>query len=125
MTLREKILFHQVHPAKLATDVLSAVISLYFFWQHQLVIALLAHFVPPPVASAMVTRFADLEPYKSSRLGAYLIRYMTPVAQAARLIGDLITIIAAWFHSPIGIAAGLILVLAAWSYGLLPLRRSY
>jgi hypothetical protein len=125
MTLREKILFHQVHPAKLATDVLSAVISLYFFWQHQLVIALLAHFVPPPVASAMVTRFADLKPYKSSRLGAYLIRYMTPVAQATRLIGDLITIIAAWFHSPIGIAAGLILVLAAWSYGLLPLRRSY
>jgi hypothetical protein len=47
---------------------------------------------------------------------------MTPVAQATRLIGDLITIIAAWFHSPIGIAAGLILVLAAWSYGLLPLR---
>ena len=125
MTLREEILFHQVHPAKLATDVLSAVISLYFFWQHQLVIALLTHFVPPPVASAMVIRFADLEPYKSSRLGAYLTRYMTPIAQATRLIGDLITIIAAWFHSPIGIAAGLILVLAAWSYGLLPLRRAY
>jgi hypothetical protein len=71
MTLREKFLFHQVHPAKLATDVLSAVISLYFFWQHQLVIALLTHFVPPPVASAMVIRFADLEPYKSSLLGAY------------------------------------------------------
>src|SRR5260370_14817709 len=124
MHLREKFLFHQVHPAKLATDVLSAVISLYFFWQHQLVIALLTHFVPPPVASTMVIRFADLEPYKSSRLGAYLIRYMTPVAQATRLIGDLITIIAAWFHSPIWIAAGLILVLSAWSYRLLPLRRA-
>ena len=74
MTLREKILFHQMHPAKLATDVLSAVVSLYFFWQHQLFIALLTHFVPPPVASTMVIRFADLEPYKSSRLGAYLIR---------------------------------------------------
>jgi hypothetical protein len=98
MTLREKILFHQVHPAKLATDVGFAVISLYFFWQHQLVIALLTHFVPPPLASALVIRLA-------------------------RLIGDVITIIAAWFHSPIGIAAGLMVVLAAWSYGLLPLRR--
>jgi hypothetical protein len=36
MILRSKILFHQVHPAKLATDASIAVISLYFFWQHQL-----------------------------------------------------------------------------------------
>jgi len=40
------------------------------------------------------------------------------------LHGDHGVVIAAWFHSPIGIAAGLILVLAAWSYGLLPLRRA-
>jgi hypothetical protein len=33
-------------------------------------------------------------------------------------------IVAAWFHSPIGIAAGLIIVLAAWSYGLLPPKRA-
>jgi hypothetical protein len=59
-----------------------------------------------------------------TRLVAYLIRYMTPIAQATRPIGDLITISAAWFHSLIGIAADLILVLAAWSYGLLPLRRA-
>ena len=40
MTLKEKILFHQVHPAKLATDAISAVISLYFFWQHALTLGL-------------------------------------------------------------------------------------
>jgi hypothetical protein len=38
VTLKEKILFHQVHPAKLATDIAAAVVSLYFLWQHQLVI---------------------------------------------------------------------------------------
>lgn len=124
MILREKILFHQVHPAKLATDVGCAVISLYFFWQHQLAVALLTHFIPPPVASAVVIRFANLEPIKQSRLGRYLSRDMTPAAQATRLAGDLIMIGAAWLQSPAGIAAGLLLVLSAWGYGLLPIRRA-
>jgi len=122
MTLNEKILFHQVHPAKLATDILSAVVSLYFFWQHELMLGLLTHFAPPPVASAAVMRLADLEPYKNSRLGFYLARYMTPTAQAARLAGDLITVVAAWYRFPLGIAGGLALILVAWSYGLV-LRR--
>ena len=80
MTLKEKVLFHQIHPAKLATDIAAAVISLYFLWQHDLVIGLLTHFTPPPIASAAVIRFADLDSYKTSRLSAYLARYMTPTA---------------------------------------------
>src|SRR5260370_13782299 len=99
MTLREKILFHQVHPAKLATDVLSAVVSLYFFWQHQLFIPLLTHFVPPPGASTMIIRFADLVLYKRSRLGPLLICHLTPGSQAMLLICHLITIIAPSIHS--------------------------
>jgi hypothetical protein len=123
MTLREKILFHQVHPAKLATDAVSAVVSLYFFWQHALIIGLLTHLVPPPVGSAIVMACVDLEPYKRSRLGAYLVRYMRPGAQAARLVGDLIMVVAAWFRAPGGIVVGLLIVLAAWSYGLASFRR--
>jgi hypothetical protein len=119
MTIKEKILYHQVHPAKLAADIAAAVVSLYFFWQHDLVIGLLTHLLPPPIASFAVIRLANLEHYKNSRLGAYLLRYMTPIAQATRLIGDIITVFAAWFHSPIGIAAGLVIILAAWTYGLL------
>jgi hypothetical protein len=38
MKLKEKNLFHQVHPIKLATDIGAAVISLYFFWKHELVV---------------------------------------------------------------------------------------
>jgi hypothetical protein len=123
MTLKDKILFHQIHPAKLATDIAAAVISLYFLWQHQLAIGLATHFVPPPIGSAAVIRFAELEPYKSSGLGAYLGRYMTPTAQATRLAGDLVTVVAAWFQSPAGIVLGFAIVLAAWTYGLL-FRRS-
>jgi hypothetical protein len=118
MTLKEKILFHQVHPAKLATDSIAAIISLYFFWQQELIIGLVTHFTPPPIASGAVIHFANLGPYKNSRLGAYLVRYMTPTAQTLRLAGDLITVFAAWYHSPLGIVAGLVLILAAWAYGL-------
>jgi len=119
VTLKEKILFHQVHPAKLATDIAAAVVSLYFLWQHQLVIGLLAHFIPPPIGSVAVICFADLEPYRSSRLGTYLARYMTPTAQASRFAGDLVTVVAAWYQSPIGIMFGLATIFAAWTYGLL------
>jgi hypothetical protein len=122
MTLKEKILFHQVHPAKLATDIIAAIISLYFFWQQELTVGLVTHFIPPLIASSVVMHFANLEPYKNARLGAYLVCYMTPTAQAVRLAGDLITVFAAWYHSNLGIAGGLVLILAAWSYGLL-LRR--
>jgi hypothetical protein len=124
MTLREKILFHQVHPVKLATDVASAFVSLYFLWQHALIVGLLAHLLPPPVGSAIVMACVDLEPYKNSRLGAYLVRHMRPGAQAARLIGDLIMVVAAWFRAPGGIAAGLLIIVAAWSHGLIWFRRN-
>jgi hypothetical protein len=122
MTLSEKILFHQVHPLKLATDIGAAIASFYFLWQHQLAIGLLTHFIPPPIGSAAVIGFAELESYKHSSLGAYLVRYMTPAAQAARLAGDLITVVAAWYQSPGGLILGLAIITAAWTYGLLPLR---
>ena len=123
MTLKEKLLFHQVHPAKLATDIGAAIVSLYLLWQHQLVIGLLTHFIPPPIGSAAVIRFADLDSYKNTRLGAYLLRYMTPIAQAARLAGDLITVGAAWYQSFAGILFGLAVIAAAWSYGWVLRRR--
>jgi hypothetical protein len=123
MTIHEKILFHQVHPAKLATDILAAAVSLYLLWRHELVIGLLTHFIPPPISSFFVMRCVNLEPYKNSALGKYLVRYMTPTAQATRLAGDLICVGAAWLHSIPGVAAGLVLVLCAWLYGLPAYRR--
>jgi hypothetical protein len=43
---------------------------------------------------------------------------MTPTAQGTRLAGDLITVVAAWYQSPVGILTGLGIIFAAWTYGL-------
>jgi hypothetical protein len=48
---------------------------------------------------------------------------MTPAVQAARLLGDFITVFGAWFHSPLTIAGGLLIIAGGWSYGLALDRR--
>jgi hypothetical protein len=47
LTLRERFLVHQVHPAKLATDIGASAVSTVLFWQHRLVLGLLVFAVPP------------------------------------------------------------------------------
>lgn len=121
MTLSEKALYHQIHPAKLAADIGASLVSLYFFWQHALVLGLVAHFAPPVVASALMVTFGDFEAQKRSRLGRYIAWHMTRAIEAVRLAGDIVTIVGAWLQSPLLIAAGLVIVLAAWASG--PLRR--
>jgi len=69
-------------------------------------------------------RFANLERRKNLRMGTYLMRYMTLTAQATRIIGKLVTVFAAWIHSARGIGAGLLIVIAAWSYALLLRARN-
>ncbi len=78
-------------PAKLATDLAASAISLYFFWQHQLVIALALHFVPALIASGLVIRYAALERYRDSAFGRYLARHMTRLIEGVRLFGDIVT----------------------------------
>jgi len=117
MTLREKALYHQIHPAKLASDIMAEPISLYFFWRHDLALGLATHFLPPIIASALVMRFADLDPLKASPLGRYVGRHMTRTVEAARLAGDLVMVAGAWLRSPWLIALGLAIVAAAWLSG--------
>ena len=74
MALKQNILYHQVHPAKLATDAASAFVSLYLSWEHELVLALLIHIVPPIAASAALLAFRnDFEDIKRSPPGGYRI----------------------------------------------------
>ena len=90
MTSRERVLYHQIHPAKLSTDVIAAVISLYCFWQHWLWMALILHFLPPIVASALVIQWADLDRQRRSAFGVYVKRMMTRTVEAVRLGGDIV-----------------------------------
>ena len=117
MTLKEKILYHQIHPLKLATDIGCEPVSLYFFWQHDLVLGLATHFVPPIAASLILICCANFEAIKSSKAGAYLRRHMTRTIEGIRLAGDIVMVFGAWFHRPSLIVAGFAVVVIAWCSG--------
>jgi hypothetical protein len=102
VNLSEKVLYHQVHPAKLAADIGAAAVSLYFFWEHQLWLGLITHFAPPVIASALLLRYARLDGYAASPIGLYLKRYMTRAMEATRFAGDLAMVAGAWLHSAVG-----------------------
>ena len=123
MTLKERALYNQIHPLKLSTDILAAAVSLYFFWLHQLLPALVLHFVPPLIASALLIRYADLEPLKQSAFGRYVGRNMTRTVEGVRLFGDLVMILGAWLHDVMLLSAGLLVIVGAWCSGLLPSKR--
>src|SRR5215212_4431890 len=61
MDLNEKVLYHQIHPAKLAADVSGSLLSTYLMWRRRFAWAMLAAFVPAVLASVLVIRYADLE----------------------------------------------------------------
>src|SRR5215471_11910080 len=101
LPFKEKVLYHQIHPLKLATDILASCVSLYFFWQHRLAVALVVHFLPPVVASIVLIRYARLDAYAGATLGRYIKRFMTRPVEALRLCGDVVMILGAWYHRPL------------------------
>jgi len=95
----EKALYHQIHPAKLGTDIASAVVSLYLLWNHQLVLGLIAGYVPSK--------------YKQSAFGKYVKTYMNRNMQAVWLVGDTLSKIAACFNTlPVVVISMLMILLA-------------
>jgi hypothetical protein len=117
MNFADKSLYHQIHPAKLTTDIATEFVSLYILWRHDLVAGLVSHFLPPILASALVMAFADLEKQKRSRFGKYVGGMMTKPIQGARLLGDIIMVFGAWYHSLLAVVVGLLVVAAAWLSG--------
>jgi len=69
MDFNEKVLYHQIHPAKLAADVSGSIVSTYLMWHRRLAWAMFAAFVPAVLASVLVIRYADLDRRKHSRFG--------------------------------------------------------
>lgn len=118
MTPREKFLYHQIHPFKLAADIGCEPVSLYFLWQHNFLLGLATHYIPPIAATLLLIRYGDLEAYKSSKAGAFLRRHMTRTIEGVRFAGDIVMMLGAWFHRPSLIALGVAVVLLAWGSGL-------
>jgi hypothetical protein len=114
---REKILYHQIHPLKLLTDFAVGFAALPLLWRHRLRAALVVMFVPAILASILIIRYVDLEPYKRSAFGRYVERYMTREMQAVRSAGYLIMSLGAWYRRPWLIPVGLLVVMFGWLRG--------
>ena len=119
---RNTYLLHQVHPAKLATDISADVVSTWLMWQRRPRAALLLAHAAAALASATVTR-CDLSPLQTTRRGRYVLSHMPPSAQALRYLGQVLAWYAAYRHRPAGVALGHVLIAAGWSHGLLPRVR--
>ncbi len=119
MDLRERILYHQIHPLKLSADVVSGMAALFLLWSHDLTLGLLVAFLPPIAASGLVLRYADLERHRRSSFGRYMQRYMTGSTQGVRLVGNAVMMVGAWYHMAWALVLGLVLVLLAWLRGIL------
>lgn len=114
-SIRARVLYHQIHPVKLATDVVTGVIALRMLWQHRLTLALIVMFVPPIVVSTLLVargRFGHLvDTYAGQRM-----HRMTNLAMAMRLFGMLITSIAAWRAEPTLLVVGAALIAGVWAW---------
>ena len=104
MTLREKLLYHHAHPAKLVVDAIAAVVAAVLLWQHHWIRAAAVGLVMPAIASACVLWFADLKTVKELRWGRVVVR----IAWIVVLWGG------AWSRSPIVCLAGLVVIALTW-----------
>lgn len=122
MDMKEKVLYHQIHPAKLLTDWGTMAVALSLLWQHRWRLALIVAFVPSIIASYTLIRYADLEPYKQSRFGAYIAGSMTRTMEGIRFLGAAVMMVGAWRRRGWMLPAGLLIILAGWMRGILRLR---
>ena len=118
MNYQEKELYHEIYPLKLFTDWTAGLIALYVLWQHQIVLGPVVAFVPPIPASFLIIRTANLERIKQSSFGCYVRRYMSNSVRLIRLTGNVIMMIGAWYHLLYLVPIGLIVIVLAWSGGL-------
>jgi hypothetical protein len=113
-------LLHQVHPAKLATDISAELVSGVLLWRQQPAWGLAVPFLPPIVASAVVLHWVDVEALRNHPAGRYVLVHMPPAAEVVRLAGDAMMAYGAWRRRPAVVAAGIVMVGLGWSRGLLP-----
>jgi len=117
VNVREKALYHQIHPIKLFTDVSTSLFSLYFLWVNNLAYGLAIGIIPSVAVSAVLLRFADLKKYRASGFGNYVGRYMTNNMQMVRAFGQVIVWFGAWYHAVPLVLLGFLIILFGWIRG--------
>jgi hypothetical protein len=119
MDFQEKVLYHQIHPAKLFTDISTALLSLYLLWKHRIGVALLVMFGPSVCVTLALIRWADLEHYRRSRFGGYIRQYMTRPIEVLRFVGLALMAIGAWLHKLWLLPLGALVIVLGWLRGVL------
>ena len=118
-----RLTVHQVHPAKLATDISAAVVSSVLLWRGRTTSGLLVRYLAPVAGSAAALAFGDMAKLADTRRGRYVQRHMPPSMQALRLAGDVVMTVAAARRKPGLLALGGLIVIAGWSHGLTAAAR--
>src|SRR5437879_13579364 len=96
LTRDQRVLVHQVHPAKLAVDIGTSVLSNALLWRHRLVAGLFLRYATPVIGSALVHRFHDLAVMSRSRAGQDVLEHMPPATVALRLACETLLYARVW-----------------------------
>jgi hypothetical protein len=123
MSLRERILYHQIHPLKLAVDLTSGLLSTWLIWDHKFWIAMAVAWLPPVIVSAVMLRTMDFSPQRDSAFGRYVAFHMSRAAEAIRMSGQIAMWIGAWYHAAWAIAIGFLVVILGWIYSIPAWRK--
>ena len=123
MNVIDKTLYHQIHPFKLITDVISAFLAVYLFWLHSIVTGLIVAFIPSIVISLFMIKAMDFEKQKNSGFGRYVKGYMGRGTDTARSLGFLVMLAGGWFHYFWVIVLGFLVIIAAWMNGFVYKRQ--
>ena len=119
MTIREKVLYHQVHLLTLSADAVAFAAGAVLLWHQHLLRAMAIGLGLPIAASIIVIQSVNLERLARSRSGHYVARYMTRWTVVARVIGVLIAWDGAWNRSAFWCVVGLLMVALVWARGVL------
>jgi hypothetical protein len=94
---REKQKYQEIHPVKLAIDISTALISIYFFWLQNLILGLTIGFLPSIIITAIIVKWVNLKKYKQSPFGKYIDKYMTSTIRLIRTMGFIAALAGAWY----------------------------
>ena len=114
LTPTERRLYHQVHPAKLLTDVGADLAGTVLFWRRQRIAGIVVSVLPPMLASGMAMN-SDLEWIHRSRWAPALRQHMTPNMEGVRMAGFMLHALGAWQRRPALIAAGWGCIAIGWA----------
>ena len=118
MTRRERLLLHQIHPAKLATDVATSFASTWLLWQGEWATAAAVAFVPSMVVTVVLVAWADLDRLRRTPLGRYVSAHMSGRMQAVRSAGQVLMWAGAAVHVLWVVPFGFMVIVWGWLNGL-------